>query len=259
MWSQDLETVSKAGRALWADSKKSDRIASETVSAVSLLDLNPERSIEKVSQALLARAERDGAQSNIDSLENPFYRLEPRDRFILSCLHLGKWSYDRLGRIFAVSSDQIASWAWSARIRLAHSPGIRRARPLFVTGSPRSGSSCPEYFENRPWTQSFLDSEISRSQKIFLQSHLESCRSCRNALENSRNLYYQVESMIPQIRTTPDTDLAIRNLKFIVKSSEKYKNPHQISFVKSIFRFIQRWDVILLLIFIAALFAFELS
>lgn len=190
---EDLRTYATIGQALWADPETSKRVALETFAATRLMELPAEREIEKATATLLGRAQREGiggnARANPSALSNAFFRLEPRERVILSALHAGSWSYSRLSRITGLAVDEVERLAWRARIRLASS---------YPAGASPSGPRCPEYEADRPWTQRFLDDEVlDARQRLFLRNHLMACAGCRDVLSRCRALYYEVERGLP--------------------------------------------------------------
>lgn len=199
MLERDLKTYAFIGRGLWPDPMRSSTLSVETLSAVFLLDLTEERAIEKASAALLERAQRQGSlATTMGALEtrqfNAFFKLDPEERFILMALHLGRWSYARVGRVMKQSEDYIERLAWKARIRLVASVGMNSI------GGKLATSNCPEYDKDRPWTQRFLDEEIRAGRELlFLQNHLMACNSCQQTMTRTRNIYFKVESLLPQL------------------------------------------------------------
>jgi hypothetical protein len=168
MTQEDLKTLVVMGRSLWSDPGRSERVALETMTAVSLLDLTKERAVERAAAVLLERAERDGMAAmtrvNLVVLDQPFFRLLPEERFLLAALHVGRWSYSRLARVMDETSERVEEIAWMARVRLS-------AR--HPAGPASRGHHCPDYDVRRPWTQRFLDEEMETSrERLFLQNHL---------------------------------------------------------------------------------------
>jgi hypothetical protein len=239
---EDLKTLSFFGNALWADSDYSERVAVETITAVSLLDLTPDRSMERVSSALLSRAIKDGVEVNASVINRPFFRLHPMERFILSALHLGRWSYERLGRVLKKTPEEIGKIAWSARLRLISTPG----RPVYVphpTGSDLNGVRCPDYDQYNPWTQRFLDDEMTNRERIFMQNHLMACDRCRQALSRCRNLYYTADALVP--RPPKDQD-RVRVFEKALARLNGLRRPTERSFLQSVKVFAERRDIQLL-------------
>jgi hypothetical protein len=197
---QDLRALSQIGQALWVDPALSRARTAETLQAVGLLRLSPERTLERASAALLARALREGERVPNSRLQDPFFRLLPEERLLLVGLHSERWSYPRLSRVLGCSEEQVASRAWKLRVHLASQRSDPK-KPLASLGaagvSPRR-SSCPEFDPLVPWTQRFLDEEFAPRERLFLQNHLMACDSCRGALNRCRDLYYQVETMVPR-------------------------------------------------------------
>ena len=119
---EDLKTLAEIGIAIWGDPEFSRQTTLETVAAVSLLDLNPERTIERAAMALLERAAHDGtvanSRRNLSRISSPFYRLDPIARFLLVVLHLGRWSYAKVARVLDETPERVEELAWQARIQI---------------------------------------------------------------------------------------------------------------------------------------------
>jgi hypothetical protein len=234
---EDLKAYAKIGRALWLDSIHSERSSLETLTAISLLDLTPERALEKASAALLEKAKRGitpSSLSHTDLLLRQFYRLTPEERLILAALHTGGWSYLRLGRILQIDVNQVEEVAWSARLQLC-------ASLPYPAGPRLMGPRCPEYVSARPWTQRFLDDEIASTRdRIFLQNHIFACLSCREALDRCRKVYFKVEEEV--CKTLADADLTSA-LKGIFRQHVLMKNPTQLTLKESLGLFFQRSDI----------------
>jgi hypothetical protein len=203
---EDLSLFSALSSALWADEATSRRVARDTCAAVSLMNLSRQKSVEKVASTLLDLATRNGLAENSRSnlsvphlfVQKPFFKLSPMERFALAALHSGRWSYSQLARVMRVSEEQLQELAWKARIQLAQTK--------YPVGPKLSKDSCPEYLPHRPWTQKFLDEELSAgSERVFMQNHLMACDCCRGALGRCRDLYYAVEALIPAV--SDDSDL----------------------------------------------------
>ena len=239
----DLRAISHLGQALWADPGYSERLAAETLAAVGMQDLTEDRALERVSMALLKRALLDGVEGNARAVDQPFFRLRPEQRFILSTLHSGRWSYARLGRILERSADEIAEMAWSARLELASMSGMARS-VAHPTGSPLQGANCPEYNSARPWTQSFLDDEVAKANVVFLQNHLMACDLCGQALNRCRILYFRVDAVVPR----PESDgIRMETLHQALRKTKVLHSPSQVTFVECLEAVASRWDVQLVL------------
>jgi hypothetical protein len=197
---EDLKALAQLGHALWAMPAASDSVTTETLGALSLRESEPTRLLERTSTLLLERAVKDGIRANLAAADQPFYRLQPEERLILVALHANRWSYARLARILGKTSEQIEETAWAARLHLISVPGRQIAAP-HPTGSKFSGERCPEYSPARPWTQRFLDDELGRKERFFLENHLVSCETCGKAMARCRQLYFAVGSMLPHPST----------------------------------------------------------
>lgn len=252
---EDLKTLVEVGKALWRDPRESQSATLETLSAVSLLDLTPERAAEKAAAALLERVNRRGAAANFRSnlqsglgASEPFYRLEPEERGLLVALHLGRWSYARLGRIYGESPEQIEALAWNSRVKLISM--LKNVQ--YPAGASTQGPNCPDYDAHRPWTQRFLDEEIPNGrERVFFQNHLMACQSCRDALNRCREAYYAIERVMPRISPDEKGDAAIlRSLHSLSRQVKGMLRPVERTFGETLVVFVQRRDVqIALLIF----------
>ena len=246
---QDLTAFSRISRALWYNSKDSDYPALETLSIVSSLDLTEDRILEKSLKALLERSKREGSHWALksESFFHPFFRLSPEQRMILVSLHVGKWSYARLSRVFGLDGEKIQELAWAARIELG---GALAYPPAPVT----RGIHCPEYDPRKPWTQRFLDAEIdSGADRMFLQSHLLKCASCSQCLIHGRRLYYASEKEVIE-RT--GASLSLEPYQELLRQSVRYKYSSMHEIFESFARFSRRRDVriaLALLIFLGVM------
>ena len=251
MDSHDLNVISHLGQALWADDTHAEKASLDAITAVTSLGLTSERSVEKVSEALLQRAAREGVQPNAGALNRPFFRISPEERFLLSALHVGRWSYVRLARVLRKKTDEVARMAWAARLHIVSAPGKAPCVP-YPTGSDLRGPKCPEYDPLAPWTQKFLDEETTSAERIFLQNHIMSCDRCRQALSRSRNVYYLADAMVPRPAESESNE-RIRRLENIAARMAVAYIPRRQGFARSVAVFVSRRDVQWL---IAAIFVF---
>lgn len=251
---EEIRTFTELGVALWADPVRSVRIVTETLSAVSSLELTSERTLERAASALIGRATREGMPANLVEnlhlLGHPFYRLFPEHRFLLVALHRGNWSYQRLARVFDEDVEWVQEQAWRARVQLGEA-GLGAAM-RYPVGNSQTGAKCPEYDTLRPWTQRFLDDEFEKkSEQLFVQNHLMACASCRKSLGVARELYFAIEKFFPsfaqkesefqQLQQVVDTPRAL-NRSFLENS-----------FLESLGVFAARSDAKLGLVFLAVM------
>ncbi|MGK5083318.1 hypothetical protein WDW37_08420 [Bdellovibrionota bacterium FG-1] len=236
----DLKIFAEVSQALWADPHESQVAAIETLSAVSLLDLTPDRALERAASALLIRVAQQGNSASFAGVGQSFFRLGAEDRFLLVALHLGCWSYARLGRIFNRSREQIEEMAWKARMNWVTSDSSLS----YPSGAPARGTRCPEYETRHPWTQRFLDEEMeSGRERVFLQNHLMACDSCRQALGRCREVYYAIESKLPHLSSSTDGDAVLTQLEKICQNGVWLKTPAERSFSESLAVFGQRRNI----------------
>jgi hypothetical protein len=260
---EDLRVLAEMGHALWVDPRESQIATVETLSAVSLLDLSPERALERAAAALLERVTHRGVAANtLANLEagqgmgQGFFRLMPEERFLLVALHLGRWSYARLGRVFGEESQKIEELAWSARLQLATAERVAN----YPSGASLHGPHCPEYDFKRPWTQRFLDEEVATGrERVFLQNHLMACDSCRQALTRCREFYYALEARLPRLSANDGIDRMIRDLEAVTLRGRKVKTPVELSFGETLAIFLRRTDVQLVLSAFVVLMALKIS
>ena len=246
MRTEDLKTIAALGEALWANPSQAEKVSVETVTAVSMLNLTEDRSFERATTILFKRALHDGTKANSSAIHQPFFRLAPEERFVLALLHTGKVSYARISKILDRTPEQVAILAWTARLHLANAPG----NPGFVahpTGSDHFGVHCPEYDFTQPWTQRFLDEEIPVRERLFLQNHMMVCKSCREALNRCRKLYYSVDALLPRIAGLDEKssflEIALKRSAVLTHSSSSMSTGDGMAI------FLGRWDIRLVLLF----------
>ncbi len=206
---------------------------------VSLQDLCSERMIERMGRGLLERAERGLAAI---APQSPFYRLSAHERFVLGALHQARWSYARVARVLELEENQVAELAWGARLQLATAPGTSLRVPFPSAAAP--GMECPEYHPGRPWTQRFLDEELSPRERAFLQGHAEGCMGCRKTLERAREFYHGVGKWVPRL-TDEERVYWERELSRVQDRSVRFRDQEP-SFAESLLPFFRRWDIRLL-------------
>lgn len=197
MKTEDLKLIGQIGQALYASPEIAHTRSLETVAALSTLpELGDDESFEKVTQLLLVQAEREGLKATAHAIGNPFYRLSPLERVILAFLHSGQVSYSRLSRVLGQTVENIQTIAWQARLKVASSVEVQ-TKLKHPIGSGKLKHSCPEYLEDRPWSQKLLDDEMKSTELAFIQNHTLVCESCTRVLKQTRELYYAVEKLIP--------------------------------------------------------------
>jgi hypothetical protein len=245
---RDLRTLAEVGKALWMDPREREVATLETLSAVMLLNLTPDRVVERAAKGMLERVTRRGRaanfRSNLDAGLKPgqtFFNLTPEDRFLLIALHLGRWSYGRLARVWKCSAEEIETQAWTARLRFAAS----EKTATYPAGASSGGAHCPEYDSSRPWTQRFLDEEItSGRERLYLQNHLMACDSCRDALRRCRESYYQIERVLPRIASEVEEDAQLlKAVETVSRRSLGILYPADRTFIETWEIFSRRWDI----------------
>lgn len=236
----DFKTFSQIGHAFWCGSEDSEQLTLETIAAASLLKLTSEKTIEQATMALLNRAKSTPSSlknsSRIELLNHPFYRLTPEERLILISLHLGNWSYQRLSRILIRETIEIEELAWKARLQMC-------SLSSYPSGPSILGPHCPEYVDVSPWTQRFLDEQISSPKdKWFLQNHLVACDSCRKVLGRAREMYFKIDQEIKKLEGSFNEDF-VHALKQTFHQSPVQRRLTELTFLQSLKIFTTRWDV----------------
>ncbi|MBI2711822.1 MAG: zf-HC2 domain-containing protein [Bdellovibrio sp.] len=267
MWIEDLKTYSKIGRVFWPtepgrEIQSLDRatdLALETLTATTLLKLNPERTLEKASHALLERAKgiSPGNVGSVAQMNQTFFRLSPEARLVLVGLHVGKWSYARISRITQLSTNEVEKLAWRSRIEL----GVSLDAPAYPAGATQGDPSCPEYQKEAPWTQRFLDEELSGRERVFIQSHLLACPSCAQAVARCRQLYYHVErslnSILDKLEDASGGD-QIQLFSRALQESPALQYPSELTFLQSLRIFFRNPDMFWLAIGVGVFILFSL-
>lgn len=239
MEANEIRRISSIARALWADPREAGPVVAETLAAVSLQSLSDEQMIESLGRGLLERASHQAAAV---SIEAPFFRLSTTERFVLGALHHARWSYARLGRVLGLTEIQVAEFAWGARLELATSPSTGVRVPFPAASAP--GRDCPEYHPGHPWTQRFMDEELSSREQSFLQAHAEVCVGCRQTLMRAREFYHGVGKWVPRL-TDDEQSYWDRELTRVQERSFQLKS-REMSVVESLAIFSRRWDIRLL-------------
>jgi hypothetical protein len=170
-----IKSLTRIGRSLWGDLDRSFAISEDALTTVSLLQLSGERTVERASKVMIERAERNPPR--LLALQHPLFLLTAMERFILTALHIEKWSYGRVGRVLNVETSLIETLAWASRLKLCFQE--LNAEIEYPRAPSTLGPSCPEYNLSSPWTQRMLDDELGKRERLFLQNHLMACEKCR--------------------------------------------------------------------------------
>lgn len=239
----EMEGLLTVGRALWVDPERRGRQWIETHAAVMLQGGEESEQVERMAQALLERARR-GSRDPMAAWDRPFFRLETDERLVLSALHgPRRWSYERLGRVLWLPMEGVEQLAWRARMRLAsHLKRVDGTVIPYPTGSARATASCPEFLPDRPWTQRFLDEELTnKNEQLFFQNHLMACSQCQNALSRCRDLYYAVDAAVNEALLPTPLDEVLREQAS--RDRVWLKPATQRTFLESLSIFTRRDDV----------------
>jgi len=240
--SEDLQLISTLGQALYANPAQAQSRSLETVAAISTLaEVSDEQFLERALGLMLHQAERDGIRSNVSGISNPFFRLSPKERFVLFLLHSGRASYKRLSRLMGIPVEDVQTLAWIARTQIASSPEVRLMAP-HPMGSSTLKQSCPEYFATRPWTQKLLDDEMNSQELSFIQNHTAICSSCNRTLRTAREFYYGVEQFIPLTPVKNVTEQLGERMKAAVRRGQIQAGqlPNDLTFFEAARLFLMR-------------------
>jgi len=240
---EKIRALSNLSQALWSEPGRAQKTTCEILEVVSQQDIPAEMALDRATQILLHRAEKDGVSATIKSIANPFFRLSALERFVLSCLHKESWSYLRISQLLDLTAYQIERMAWGARMHLANLPSSHYWPTFHPTGSKVEGGTCPDYNFSAPWTQRFLDEEYGKKEKIFLQNHIVNCKDCYRSLARARDLYYRVESMIPGFRNKTEEVNYLKAISNTWKSNKPDSLPLWEHFYYSLKIFVKKTDV----------------
>ena len=205
---EDIKSLTRIGRSLWGDTRRSVAMSEDTLTSISLLNLSDVHTIERASRVMIERAEKN--PPHLLKLNHPFFRMAPIERFLLTALHLEKWPYERVARTLGIEVDLIPTWAWATRIKYCFQEV--EADVAYPLGPSSLGPVCPEYNASAPWTQKFLDDELGKRERLFLQNHLMGCDRCRKALNLTRDTFFKIESLIPVKEVSPTMEDASEQL-----------------------------------------------
>ena len=205
-------------------------MSQDTLTSVGLLQLDEIQTLERASKVLVERAEKNPPR--LLSLQHPFFRLAPIERFLLTALHIEHWSYERIARILGVEAKLIAPWAWATRMKLCFQE-VSEAID-YPRGPSTLGPSCPEYDISSPWTQRLMDDESGKRERLFLQNHLVACNSCRKSLELTRKMIFKIESLIPVKQSSSENESAANTLMQIWENGASSYRPIKTTFQESL-------------------------
>lgn len=243
-----LESLTRIGQSLWGDWTRSYQMSEETLSQLAFMDLDSESALERASKVMIERAEKNPPPRVI--LNHPFFRLAPIERFLMTALHLEKWSYTKIARTLNIDPKIIPAWAWATRLKYAYDE--LKLEVDYPRAPSALGPSCPEYNTASPWTQRLLDDELGKQERLFLQNHLMGCPQCRQSLEHTQKLIFKIEATLQSLGTAPDH--LNRDFARILASwnvGQKLTDPNQITFLSSFRLFIQQPKMIFVLILLA--------
>jgi hypothetical protein len=229
-----IKSLTRIGRSLWGDLDRSFAISEDALTTVSLLQLSGERTVERASKVMIERAERNPPR--LLALQHPFFRLTAMERFILTALHIEKWSYGRVGRVLNVETSLIETLAWASRLKLCFQE--LNAEIEYPRAPSTLGPSCPEYNLSSPWTQRMLDDELGKRERLFLQNHLMACEKCRMSLNMTRKMFYKIEGVIPVRDAAFEMEAATNRIYDNWKAGESAFRPIKTTVSESIVKFL---------------------
>lgn len=231
-----IKSLTRISRSLWGDLERSVAMSEDTLTSVSLLQLSDERTLERASKVMIERAERNPPR--LLALQHPFYRLAPVERFLLTALHIEKWSYQKIARVLSIETNLIEPWAWAARLKFCYQE--LEASVEYPRGPTSLGPVCPEYNISAPWTQRLLDDELGKRERLFIQNHVMACDRCRKALDLSRRMFFKIEGVIPVKDAAMETELATNRIYETWKSGESAFRPIKTTLAESLLKFVNQ-------------------
>ena len=252
---EDIRSLTRISRSLWGDLDRSVAMSEDTLTSASLLNLSDDRTIERASKVMIERAEKN--PPTLLRLNHPFFRLAPIERFLLTTLHIEKWSYARIARTLGIDVDLIQPWAWATRIKYCYQE--MESDLDYPRGPASLGSVCPEWNATAPWTQRMLDDEGSKRERLFLQNHLMACEKCRKSLDLTRKMIFKIESMIPVKEISTDTENAAEHILEVWRAGETVFRPIKTKGSESLIRFIHQREVQFILAGVALYFFFAIT
>jgi hypothetical protein len=232
---EDIRSLTRISRSLWGDFNRSLAMSEDTLTSVSLLNLSDDRTIERASKVMIERAERN--PPSLLSLNHPFFRLAAMERFLLTALHVEKWSYAKISRALVIDRNLIETWAWATRIKYCYQEVDSNLE--YPTGPASLGMNCPEFDPSAPWSQRMLDDELGKRERSFLQNHLMACDRCRKTLDLTRRMMFKVEGLIPVKESSLETEEATDHMLEVWKKGEVVMRPITAHPIISVIHFLE--------------------
>lgn len=214
-----------------------------------------ENELVKAVKMLLYRAEKEGLSAVSSGLNHPFFRLTVYERAILMMLHSKRCSYKKCSQLIGLTSEEIEKVGWHARLKLSSQIEVRGETP-HPPGAQKEKNACPEYFEDRPWTQRLLDDELKAVELTKIQNHLLVCVACSRSLQMTRKFYYAIEKWIPQSIVDSDQARDLKELRRI--QIESGLIPKDITVTEGLKIFLSRAEVIVSLALLLGLLIFRI-
>ncbi len=238
-----VRSLTRISRSLWGDGDRSVEISENTLTSVSLLHLSDDLTIERASKVMIERAEKNPPK--LLKLNHPFFRLAPIERFLLTALHLEKWSHTKIARALGIEKNLIEPWAWATRMKYCFQE--LEANIHYPHGPAHLGPVCPEYNPSAPWTQRLLDDELGKRERMFMQNHLMACDRCRKALEHTKTMFFKIEALIPVKDTSPEIEAATDRIMHTWEEGVATFRPMTITTKQSLVRFFGKPKIQLIL------------
>lgn len=233
---EQIRSLTRMSLSLWGSSERAFAMSEETLTSVSLFRLSTERTIERAMKTLIERAEQ--SPKRVLALHHPFYRLAPVERFLLTALHIEKWSYERIARVLRIEISLIETLSWASRLKLCFQEmNLEIEYPKAPT---TLGPMCPEYDLSKPWTQKLLDDELGKRERNYLQSHLMTCSRCVKSLAQTRKLFFKIETFIPASISTAETEVESERIYRSWKAGESAFRPILTTFEQSLVCFLNQ-------------------
>ncbi len=144
---------------------------------------------EPILKQLVYQAERVGTHAKLN-LNDPFFRLSPKERLILTALEAGQFSYQQIAQWLAISVMELEKIAFRARTSL-----VPKYQAILRKKGPTA--ACPSSIEEVPWVQRFFDEEYGRKEQLLIQSHVVKCEGCQKTMRAAREFFFELSRLIP--------------------------------------------------------------
>lgn len=185
----DILTV--AARVLVSDPDQAHPFILEALIPRALKEPNDERLAQHVLQQWAREQGQRWNASEETDLNQPIQRVLPWRRMLLTLASDLKLSYANSALWMGMSESQTVLELWKTRAELA--------RPYTAPAAIPTSDACPEWIPERPWVQTYVDGFMPRFERVFVESHVLECDSCRAAVLNTRTMIQKAYMTLPPI------------------------------------------------------------